>query len=151
MIQNALFFGRKKQSALTIPWCTYTDPEIAHVGLYGRECEERKIPFETIRIDFSSVDRAVTDGEEEGFLKVHVKKGSDTILGATMVARNAGDMISEMTLAMVAGVGLKTISTVIHPYPTQAEAIRKAGDEYNRKRFTPFLQKVFKKYLSIIR
>jgi pyruvate/2-oxoglutarate dehydrogenase complex dihydrolipoamide dehydrogenase (E3) component len=151
VIQNALFFGRKKQSALTIPWCTYTDPEIAHVGLYGRECKERKIPFETIRIDFSSVDRAVTDGEEEGFLKVHVKKGSDTILGATMVARNAGDMISEITLAMVAGIGLKTISTVIHPYPTQAEAIRKAGDEYNRKRFTPFLQKVFKKYLSIIR
>lgn len=148
VIQNTLFFGRKKLSALTIPWCTYTDPEVAHVGMGDREFQAQGIDIDTFLIPFSQVDRAIIDGEEEGFVKIHVKKGSDKILGATIVARHAGDMISEITLAMVNNIGLGKIASVIHPYPTQAEAIRKAGDAYNRTRLTPFVKNLFNKWLA---
>lgn len=143
VIQNSLFFGRAKSSALTIPWCTYTDPEIAHVGMYEHEAKEKGIPVHTITIEMADVDRAILDGETDGFLKVHLKRGTDKILGATLVARHAGEMISEITLAMVAGKGLGTIARTIHPYPTQAEVIRRAGDAYNRTRLTPFVRKLF--------
>ena len=151
VIQNALFLGRRKLSALTVPWCTYTDPEIAHVGMYERDAAEKGIAVDTFVKPLSEVDRALTDAEEEGFVKVHVKKGTDKILGATVVARHAGEMINEITLAMVAGVGLKTIANVIHPYPTQAEAIRHLGDAYNRTRLTPFVGRLFRRWLSLTR
>jgi pyruvate/2-oxoglutarate dehydrogenase complex dihydrolipoamide dehydrogenase (E3) component len=147
-IQNALFWGRKKFSSLTIPWCTYTDPEVAHVGLYVKECRERGFPLKTFTVPMSDVDRAVLDGETEGFVKIHIHEGTDTILGATVVARHAGEMINEISLAMVAGIGLKTVSQVIHSYPTQAEAIRKAGDAYNRTRLTPFLKALSRRWLA---
>ena len=105
VIQNALFFGRARASALTIPRATYTDPEVAHVGLDEREAAERSIPIRTFVQEFSEVDRAVLDGEDEGFVKVHVRAGTDAIAGATVVARHAGDMLSELTLAMVHKVG----------------------------------------------
>ncbi|MFZ0927828.1 MAG: mercuric reductase [Syntrophobacteraceae bacterium] len=148
VIQNALFMGRKKLSALHIPWCTYTDPEIAHVGMYERDARDKGIPFDTFMRPMKDVDRAVTDGEEEGFVKVHVKRGTDKILGATIVARHAGDMISEISLAMVGGIGLKTIANVIHPYPTQAEAIRQVADEYNRTRLTPLAKAILRLLLA---
>jgi pyruvate/2-oxoglutarate dehydrogenase complex dihydrolipoamide dehydrogenase (E3) component len=149
VIQNALFLGRKEASALTVPWVTYTDPEIAHVGMYERDAAERGIEVDTFKVDFKDVDRAVIDGEEEGFVKIHVKRGTDKILGATIVGRDAGDMISEITLAMVTGTGLGAIASVIHPYPTRAEAIRRLGDEYNRTRLTPTLKKLFRGWLSL--
>ena len=137
VVRNALFLGRRRMSALTIPWCTYTDPAIAHVGLYVREARERNIPVKTFTIPMHDVDRAIADDEEAGFVKIHVKDGTDRILGATIVARHAGEMINEITLAMVAGIGLRTLARVIHAYPTQAEAIKKAADAYNRTRLTP--------------
>ncbi len=148
VIQNTLFFGRKKLSALTIPWCTYTSPEVAHVGIGEAEIQAKAIDVDTFLIPFSQVDRAIIDGEDEGFVKIHVKKGSDQILGATIVAQHAGDMISEITLAMVNNIGLGKIASVIHPYPTQADAIRKAGDAYNRTRLTPFVKNLFNKWLA---
>ena len=148
VLRNALFWGRSKASALTVPWCTYTDPEIAHVGLYERDAEERGIALDTYTRPLEDVDRAVADGEEEGFVKVHVKKGTGRILGATIVARHAGEMISELTLAMVNKVGLGRIASVIHPYPTQAEAIRQLGDQYNRTRLTPCAQQLFRTLLK---
>lgn len=148
VIQNALFGGRKKASALTIPWCTYTEPEIAHVGLYEQQAAEQGIALDTFYIPMSGVDRAIAEGDEEGFVKVHVKKGSDQILGATIVARHAGEMISEITVAMVGKVGLGTLASVIHPYPTQAEAIKKAADAYNRTRLTPFVKKLLARWLA---
>ena len=148
VIQNALFAGWKKQSSLTIPWCTYTDPEIAHVGMYERDAEERGIPIETFIRHLRDVDRAIADGDEEGFVKVHVKRGTDRILGATIVARHAGEMISEITLAMIGNVGLKKIGTVIHPYPTQAEAIRQVADVYNRTRLTPRVKELFNRWFA---
>lgn len=143
VIQNALFFGRAKASALNIPWCTYTDPEVAHVGLYPHETRDQGIDIETVTVEMNSVDRSILEGDDSGFLEVYLKKGSDKILGATLVSRHAGDMISEVTLAMASGVGLGAIAKTIHPYPTQAEAIKKAGDAYNRTRLTPFVQKMF--------
>ncbi len=148
VIQNALFHGRKRLSALIMPWCTYTDPEIAHVGLYEREAQQRGIPVQTFVRQLKEVDRALTDGEEEGFVKVHVRKGSDKILGATIVARHAGEMINELSLAMVANIGLGTIATVIHSYPTQAEAIKQVADAYNRTRLTPLLKKLFTRWFA---
>lgn len=148
VVQNALFLGRKKLSALTIPWCTYTDPEIAHVGIYAREAHHRGIPVKTFTIPMHLVDRAILDGEEEGFVKIHVREGTDRILGATVVARHAGEMINEITLAMVAKAGLGTIAKVIHSYPTQAEAIRMAADAYLRSRLTPTLRKLSSRWLA---
>jgi len=148
VIQNALFLGRKKLSALTIPWCTYTAPEIAHVGLYETDATERGIATTTYKVPFNDVDRAILEGDEAGFVKILVKQGGDEILGATIVARHAGEMISEISVAMAGKLGLGSLASVIHPYPTQAEAIRKAGDAYNRTRLTPFVQKLFKRWLS---
>jgi pyruvate/2-oxoglutarate dehydrogenase complex dihydrolipoamide dehydrogenase (E3) component len=147
-IQNALFLGRAKASALTMPWCTYTDPEIAHVGLYEADARKQGIAVRTFVQEFSDVDRAVLDGETAGFVKVHVREGTDRILGATIVARHAGEMISELTLAMVGGLGLKDLARTIHPYPTQAEAIKKVGDAYNRTRLTPFVKGLFRRWLE---
>ncbi|NQT11968.1 MAG: mercuric reductase, partial [Planctomycetes bacterium] len=131
VIRNALFKGRAKASTLVIPWCTYTSPEIAHVGLYPEKAELRGIAIDTYTQELSDVDRAILDGETAGFVRIHTKKGTDRILGATIVAANAGDMISEITLAMTHGLGLAKIADSIHPYPTQAEAVRKVGDLYN--------------------
>ncbi|MCL4117445.1 UNVERIFIED_CONTAM: hypothetical protein GTU68_010684 [Idotea baltica] len=148
VIQNTLFFGRGKASALTIPWATYTSPELAHVGLGPDQAKAEGIDIDSFTQPLSGVDRAILEGDDEGFVRIHVKKGTDKIVGATIVASNAGDMIGEVSLAMTHGLGLKKISSAIHPYPTQAEAIRKVGDLYNRTRLTPFVQKLFKKWLA---
>ena len=148
VVQNALFLGRQRLSALTIPWCTYTDPAIAHVGLYVQQARERDIPVKTFTIPMHEVDRAIADDEETGFVKIHVRERTDRILGATIVARHAGDMINEITLAMVAGIGLRTLARVIHAYPTQAEAIKKAADAYNRTRLTPTVKSLLRRWLQ---
>ena len=140
--------GRKRISSLTIPWCTYTDPEIAHVGLYVKQARQRSIPVKTFTVPMHDVDRAIADGEEEGFVKIHVRDGSDTILGATIVARHAGDMINGISLAMVAGIGLRTLARVIHAYPTQAGAIKQAADAYSRTRLSPWLAWVLRHWLN---
>ncbi|HAA27368.1 MAG TPA: FAD-containing oxidoreductase, partial [Cyanobacteria bacterium UBA8553] len=146
VIKNTLFspfgLGRSKLSSLVMPWVTYTDPEIAHVGMYEHDAQKAGIDVSMIKIPFSSVDRAIADGEEEGFVKIHHKKGSDQILGATIVARHAGEMISEVTTAIVNKVGLNGLSGVIHPYPTQAEGIKKAADAYRRTLLTPTSKKI---------
>ncbi|BAU10622.1 tRNA uridine 5-carboxymethylaminomethyl modification enzyme GidA, putative [Leptolyngbya sp. NIES-3755] len=138
VIKNALFspFGlsRSKLSNLVMPWATYTDPEIAHVGLYEAPNAE------TIKIPLEKVDRAIADGETNGFVKILHRKGE--ILGATIVARHAGEMISEVTLAIVGKCSLNTLSSVIHPYPTQAEVIRKAADAYRKTLLTPRSRKL---------
>jgi pyruvate/2-oxoglutarate dehydrogenase complex dihydrolipoamide dehydrogenase (E3) component len=148
VVQNALFFGRKRLSHLSIPWCTYTDPEIAHIGLYVREARAQSIPVKTFTVLMHEVDRAITDGEEEGFVKIHVKEGTDKILGATVVATHAGEMISEISLAMSSGIGLRALAHVNHPYPTQAQAIKMAADAYNNTRMTPGLRWIFKQWLA---
>ena len=141
VIQNALFphplgLGYAKTDSLIIPWTTYTDPEIAHVGLYEAEAKSKGIEVDTFTFTLDEVDRAVLDGEDEGFARVHVKKGTDAIVGATIVAAHAGDMISEFTLAMKGGLGLQTIAGTIHPYPTQAEVIKKVANAWRKTTLT---------------
>jgi pyruvate/2-oxoglutarate dehydrogenase complex dihydrolipoamide dehydrogenase (E3) component len=148
VIQNTLFKGRSKSSSLTIPWCTYTSPEIAPVGLYEQQAAEQGIAIDTYLQPLRDNDRAILEGDDEGFVKVHVRRGSDRIVGATIVARNAGDLIFEITLAMTHGMGLKKIGSTIHPYPTQADAIRRLGDQYNRTRLTPLVKSLFKRWLA---
>jgi pyruvate/2-oxoglutarate dehydrogenase complex dihydrolipoamide dehydrogenase (E3) component len=149
VIRNALFFGRARTTDLVIPWCTYTSPEVAHVGLSAQEAAEKGIRTQTFTQPLSDVDRALLDGQDEGFVKLHVKAGSDRIVGATIVSAHAGDLVSEIAVAMKNGVGLKAIGATIHPYPTQAEAIRKLGDQFNRTRLTPLTKWVLQRLLSI--
>jgi pyruvate/2-oxoglutarate dehydrogenase complex dihydrolipoamide dehydrogenase (E3) component len=148
LLANALFMGRQRTSALTIPWCTYTDPEIAHVGMYERDALAKGIDVTTLTVLLSEVDRAALDGETEGFARVHLKKGSDRILGATIVARHAGEMINEFSLAITSGLGLAAIAQTIHPYPTQAEVVKKLADMYNRTRLTPFVKRLLAGWLK---
>ncbi len=152
VIQNALFphpFGLAYAgvNSLIMPWCTFTEPEIAHVGIYEADAKAKGIEVDTFTFKLDEVDRAILDGEDNGFARVHVKKGTDQILGATIVASHAGDMINEYTLAMKAGVGLGTISGVIHPYPTQAEVVKKTANLWRKTTFTEgkkrFLRKLF--------
>ncbi|MEO8841457.1 MAG: mercuric reductase [Kofleriaceae bacterium] len=141
VLQNALFFGRRRVSALTIPWCTYTDPEVAHVGISARDAAKRD-DIMTLTVPLAEVDRAVLDGETEGFARVHAdRKGR--IVGATLVSRHAGETIGELALAMTHGLGLGALASTIHPYPTQAEAVRKLGDAYQRTRLTPRVRRLF--------
>jgi pyruvate/2-oxoglutarate dehydrogenase complex dihydrolipoamide dehydrogenase (E3) component len=148
VIANALFKGRQKTSSLVVPWCTYTDPEVAHVGMYEKDARDKGIEVTTLTVLLSDVDRALLDGETDGFARVHLKKGSDKILGATIVARHAGEMINELSLAITTGLGLSAIGKTIHPYPTQAEAIKRLADAYNRTRLTPFIKKLFTAWLK---
>lgn len=147
LIANALFMGRRKSSALTIPWCTYTDPEIAHVGMYERDAQAQGIEVTTLTVPLSDIDRAVLDGETEGFARVHLRRGTGKILGATIVARHAGEMINEFSLAIVNGLGISAIAKTIHPYPTQAEVIKRLGDAYYRTRLTPFVKNLLAGWL----
>jgi pyruvate/2-oxoglutarate dehydrogenase complex dihydrolipoamide dehydrogenase (E3) component len=140
-VQNALFalgpFGRRRVSQLVMPWCTYTDPEVAHVGLYESEARQKGIEVDTYQVPIERANRAVTDGQEEGLVKVHVRRDSDTIVGATVVARHAGELITQLTLAITKGIGLSAFSGVIYPYPTQGEAIKATAGLLARKRLTP--------------
>ena len=148
VVRNALFKGRGKSSKLVIPWATYTSPELAHVGLTASQAEKEGVEIETFTQAMSGVDRAILDGETEGFVKVHVQKGTDKIIGATIVAENAGDLISEITFAMTNRIGLSKLGSVIHPYPTQADAVRKIGDLYSRTKLTPFVKNLFQKWFA---
>lgn len=147
-VQNALFFGRKRLSSLVMPWCTYTDPEIGHIGLYESEANERGIAVDRYEVPMAENDRALCDGEEEGFVKILTAKGKDKILGATIVASHAGDLIGALSLAMAGGAGLSAMAGAILPYPTQAEVIKTAANRYMRTRLTPRVAALFDRFLA---
>jgi pyruvate/2-oxoglutarate dehydrogenase complex dihydrolipoamide dehydrogenase (E3) component len=151
VVANALFFGLGggKVSGLVMPWATYTTPEVAHVGMSEADATAAGHRVQTITVPLHDVDRAVLDGQEDGFLRVHLKQGTDRILGATLVAEHAGDMISEIALAMTAGVGLGKIGSTIHPYPTQSEVFRKAADAWRRTKLTPSAKRAFKAFFRL--
>ncbi len=151
VVRNALFFGRQKLSDLVIPWCTYTEPEIAHVGMYARDAEAAGIEIDSFVTQAAGNDRSRAEGDTEGFVKVHVKRGTDQIVGATIVNKHAGEMISQITTAIVGKVGLAKLAGVIHPYPTQAEAIKATTGAYMRTRLTPRVARLFKFWLSVVR
>lgn len=148
IIRNSLFINNNTQSSLVLPWCTYTHPEVAHVGAYEQELEKNKISFQVFRASFAENDRAILEGATEGFVKILVKEGKDEILGATIVANNAGDMISQITSAIVSKTGLMAFSGVIHPYPTQASIIKRLGDECAKQRLTPTIRIMFRQLMA---
>ena len=148
VLRNALFLGHARASALTIPRCTYTDPEIGHVGLDEARARARGVAVRAFVQRFDEVDRAVLDGEPDGFVKVLVQSGSDRIVGATVVARHAGEMLPALTLAVTREIGLGALASVVHAYPTQADAVRRLGDAYNRTRLTPLAKRVLGAWLA---
>jgi pyruvate/2-oxoglutarate dehydrogenase complex dihydrolipoamide dehydrogenase (E3) component len=156
LIQNALFphplgLGYASTNSLIIPWATFTEPEIAHVGMYEADAKARGIEVETFTCKLDEVDRAILDGEDEGFARIHVKKGTDQLLGATIVASHAGDMISELTVLMKSGRGLGTLCSTIHPYPTQAEVVKKAANAWRKTTLTEGKKKFLRKLFSWMR
>jgi pyruvate/2-oxoglutarate dehydrogenase complex dihydrolipoamide dehydrogenase (E3) component len=148
VLANALFFGRRRASALTIPWCTYTDPEVAHVGYYEAEARTAGIEVATLTEGLRHNDRAILDGEGEGFARIHYNRRDGKILGGTIVARHAGEMISELTLAITTGQKVSVLASTIHPYPTQAEVLKRIGDDYMRQKLTPTLKKIFERWFA---
>ncbi|HEU4685183.1 MAG TPA: mercuric reductase [Nitrospira sp.] len=156
VIQNALFphplgLGYASVEDLTMPWCTFTDPEVAHVGLYERDAKAKGIEVETYTYHLNEVDRAILDGQEEGFARIHIRKGTDQILGATIVASHAGDLISEFAVVMKAGGGAKTIAGTIHPYPTQAEVAKKVVNLWRKAHFTPRSRQILTRLFAWMR
>jgi pyruvate/2-oxoglutarate dehydrogenase complex dihydrolipoamide dehydrogenase (E3) component len=151
VLRNAFFFGRGKASRLVIPWTTYTDPEIAHVGLTAAEADAAGGAVRTLTVPFAEVDRAVLDGEPEGFARIHVSSSTGRILGATIVARHAGEMIGEPTLALGKGLTAVDLSATVHPYPTQAEVFRKLGDAWQRSRLTPRAKRILRALIALRR
>ena len=144
VVQNTLFPGRARVSQLVVPWATYTSPEVAQVGLTAEAAQAAGTAVDVVTVPFHDVDRAILDDEEDGFVRVVLARGSDRILGATVVAAHAGELISEVTLAMTNGLGLGAIGKTIHPYPTQAEAFRKAADQWRRGKLTPLVRALFR-------
>jgi len=142
VVQNALFFGRRRVSRLVVPWCTFTSPEVAHVGLTLTEAEKRGA--DTITIPLSSVDRAVVDEATSGFVRLHHEGGR--IVGATIVSPAAGELIGAVAMAMQSGQSLGDLASVIFPYPTLSIALRQAGDAYRRSRLTPFVRTALRYY-----
>ncbi|MEY2529458.1 MAG: hypothetical protein QOJ05_1548 [Verrucomicrobiota bacterium] len=134
---------RQKIDYAVVPWCTYVDPEIASVGLNETTAKKRNVAYDVIRQEINEVDRAVLEREENGFVKILVAKGTDRIVGATLVCENAGDLLHEFVLAMKHGIGLGKISATTHAYPTFAELARKVGDKYNKRRLTPAARRIF--------
>jgi pyruvate/2-oxoglutarate dehydrogenase complex dihydrolipoamide dehydrogenase (E3) component len=151
VVANALFagFGGGRVGRLVIPRVTYTSPEVAHVGLDPQEIANQE-RVRTITVRLGEVDRAVLDGQEDGFLRVHLAGGSDRIVAGTLVAEHAGEMIGELTVAMTSGLGLARVGAAIHPYPTQSEAFRKAADAWRRGRLTPRAKRVLGWWLGLL-
>jgi pyruvate/2-oxoglutarate dehydrogenase complex dihydrolipoamide dehydrogenase (E3) component len=148
VVRNILMSGlpdflKAKADYSVVPWCTFTEPEVARVGLNEQAAQKQSVAFERFVFSFSELDRAILDSAEEGFVKVLTAKGKDTILGATIVGAGAGELIHEFTLAMRKGIGLATISGTIHVYPTISQAVQRVADAYNRTRLTDRVRKLF--------
>jgi pyruvate/2-oxoglutarate dehydrogenase complex dihydrolipoamide dehydrogenase (E3) component len=135
-IANAMDGAKRPARELVIPHCTYTDPEVAEVGLTSRRAREEGIPVDDYRLELVKVERAFIDGEEDGFAAIHVRRGSGEIVGATLVAAHAGEMISELTLAIIHKVPLQALAETVHCYPTQAEVFQRIALEYASSRRT---------------
>ena len=149
VVQNALFFPSARADRLVVPRCTYTSPEVAHVGLDRREAEQRGIDVDVIDVQLEENHRALLDGEEDGFLRVLLQRGSDRVLGATVVAAGAGDLIAPLTLAVTHRLGLSKFTSTILPYPTRAEVLKRAANQWRRTRLSPTVQRVLARWFRL--
>jgi pyruvate/2-oxoglutarate dehydrogenase complex dihydrolipoamide dehydrogenase (E3) component len=150
-VRNAFFFGRRRMADVRVPWCTYTDPEVAHVGSYARDADAAGIAIDTFQVPLAGNDRSRAEGESEGFLKVHVKKGSDAIVGATIVGRHAGELIAPLCVAAAGGIGLGRLVDLVLPYPTQSELLKTVAGAYTRTRLTPTAARLLRFLIGLAR
>ena len=132
-----------RADTFVLPWCTFTEPEIARVGLNEKEAREKGVPHEVHRFDFKSLDRAILDAADTGMVKVLSVPGRDRILGATLVGEGSGEMIHEIAVAMRHRIGLAGISGTIHVYPTLSQAVQRVADAYQKTRLTAGARKAF--------
>jgi pyruvate/2-oxoglutarate dehydrogenase complex dihydrolipoamide dehydrogenase (E3) component len=145
-LQNALFFGRRRASALVIPWATYTDPEVAHVGVSSEDAE--RLGLKAISVELSEIDRAVIEGSAEGYATVYAGGGRGRVHGATIVARGASSHLTELVLAMSSNIPLARISGVVHPYPTEGEVVKRLADAFMRTKLTPGVLALLRRWLA---
>lgn len=149
VVQNALFAPTASTRGLMVPRCTYTHPEVAHVGSTVAELENANTPYDRYRLEFAELDRGKTAGDQDGFVEVTTRKGRDTLLGATIVGEDAGEQIAGLCLAMANGLGLKSLGKAMLPYPTRAEYMRRLADTYNRTRLTPTAARLMKAWFRL--
>ena len=147
-LTNALFFGRGKKSALLIPHCTFTDPEVAQIGIRAKEAHERKARVTTLQLSLRENDRAAIEGNGEGFVRVHVTRWTGRILGVTIVGRDAGELLALGALAMTAKLPISTFTRAIFPYPTTAEIWRRLADEHARTFLGSWVKRWLSRYFS---
>lgn len=147
-LTNALFFGRSRRSELVIPHCTFTDPELAHVGIDRAEARRRGKRVVTLQLPLGENDRAAIDGNDEGFVRVHLTRWTGRILGATIVGRGAGELLAPLVLAMSRGLPMSAFTRAIFPYPTTAEIWRRLADEHARTLFRPWMKRLIARLLS---
>lgn len=145
---NALFgrFKKFKVDYSVIPWATFTEPEVARVGYNRQEADEQNIQYETTRYQLDDLDRAIAEGEDEGFIEVLTKPGSDQILGVTILGNQAGELIAEFVFAMQHKMGLNKILGTIHIYPTRMEAVKYAAGNWKKASTKAWQLKLLKKF-----
>lgn len=151
IVRNTLFLGRARADQLIIPWCTYTKPEVARVGASRAELTQRGVAFEVLRVAFGELDRGCTDDAADGFAEVLTNPGSDKLLGATIVGRDAGEQIGALLVLMNTGSGLSSLGSLVLPYPTRSEYLRRLVDAWNRKRLTPRNARLLRGWLRLSR
>lgn len=141
VIRNALFLGRAALDAGSIPWCTYTQPEVGHVGMDAVSAE-RSGGIDTVTVPFADVDRARLDGADEGFLRLYVSRRGGRLRGATVVGERAGEIVGQISLAMSANIRLAAVAEAVYPYPTYGEALKRAADAWRRTKLTPTTRRI---------
>ena len=154
LIQNALFAPTASVDALIVPHCTYTDPEVASVGANPERLEKSAIAFDRFEFDLSELDRSRADPDSQlrpvQHAEVYTQKGSDKILGATIIGHDAGELIAPICLMMSNGLGLSAAQKTIFSYPTRSEYLKRLGDAYNRNRMTPTVARLFRWWLRSV-
>jgi pyruvate/2-oxoglutarate dehydrogenase complex dihydrolipoamide dehydrogenase (E3) component len=143
LLAPLLGLGRAKADYRVVPWTTFTEPEVARVGLNEQDAARAGVPIDVHRFPYSELDRAILENEETGFAKVVAAKGRDTILGATVVGAGAGELIHEFALAMRERIGLSRLSSMIHVYPTLSQAVQRTADACMRTRLTARARAIF--------
>jgi pyruvate/2-oxoglutarate dehydrogenase complex dihydrolipoamide dehydrogenase (E3) component len=150
VLRNAFFLGRGRAAGLVVPRCTYTDPEVAQVGLTKAEAGDRGLAVDAFRVALADTDRGAVDGAA-GFVEAVVAKGTDKVLGFTLVGPHAGELVGEAAVFMATSGRLAALDGIIHPYPTLAEAFKRLGGAYMKARLSPGLASLLRRYFALFR
>ena len=148
VVRNALFPGSARADRLVMPKCTYTRPELAHVGASSRDLDRAGRAFDRYRVEFGELDRGLTDDSADGYAEVLTARGTDRILGATIVGKDAGEQLSPVVLALTLGLGLERLGPLVLPYPTRSEYLRRIIDAHARTRLTPLTARTLRWWLT---